>query len=116
MTSLQRNSDVSRNVGYVVNAPTLVAYGLAMVHYKWTAVAIVVFFLWAAVLQLHLFHTFKRWPTISKLAVLLAPALIALGFFLPIDAIGWWVMAPAVSFGIIAYVGRVALRRANIER
>jgi hypothetical protein len=96
--------------------PATLAYVVAIVEYSWTAVAIVAFFSWAAIFRLHLFRNFSKWPTISKIVTYVIPAYVALGFTLPVDAIGWWAAAPMLLFSIIAIIGAYALRRANIER
>jgi hypothetical protein len=95
-------------VAKVVEIPTGLAYTCISLGFVTAGIILYTLFM-AAAFKIKLFEGLQRWPTISKLAVLGGPALIALGFYFSTVQTRRYMVVPLLVYLLITNLGRLVI-------
>jgi len=105
---------LSRDVMNLVFSPAAGAYFIVVVNHEWFGLAFYSAFLLMA-LRAELFRRLRDWPTISKMALITGPLLVASAFVVNVDVVRYWAILPGVVYTLLAVSGGVALRQSRLS-
>lgn len=99
----------------MVFGPTILAYFIVSVDHRGLGLALYGVCVAGAAYPLHLFESFRGWPAIAKVALVLSPVLVGSGLVWPAFLLGYWIMLVAGAYGVLTAVAGFALNRTNIK-
>jgi hypothetical protein len=92
-----------KSVDVVVHIPTGLAYMWIFLGFVTAGLLLYGFFM-AAAFKIKLFEGFRKWPTLSKLALFSGPPFIALGLYFSTIQTRDYMLIPLVVYLLISYL------------